>query len=250
MSTWKHSAWLSWYDKKVDPNDITNVVDGTNLEERLHPCQHFLVDSATERARNKISFEVLAKLNTTKVGGTVDHFFKNSKFALKVNKVFGIILKKQKNEDSDFFMHTKKTRLDRFTLVSIRDYVTKLEDLVDKTDIIHSWKKERLNTKWISHKLTEKTIFAALLKNLHKGCQDVVLAKFLLKNHTVNSLFVRRGHGKTMKRQRVPFFVHLHCLCAEASDSTEKFEKFSSFSSKTRMDSASINSKISAWTIF
>ena len=109
LSTWKHSEWFSWYDKKVDPNDITNVVDGTNLEEMLHPFQHFLVDSETERARNRISFEALAKLNTTKVGGTVDHFFKNSKFALMVNKVFGIILKKEKNEDSDFFYaHEKK----------------------------------------------------------------------------------------------------------------------------------------------
>ena len=45
---------------------------------------------------------------------------------------------------------------------------------------------ERANTKWNFYKLTNVTVFAALLKYLPMGCKDTVLPEPLLKNHNKN----------------------------------------------------------------
>ena len=45
-----------------------------------------------------------------------------------------------------------------------------------------------MNTKWWFYKLTNLTVFAALLKDVPMGCKDAVLPEPLLKNHTINCL--------------------------------------------------------------
>ena len=48
--------------------------------------------------------------------------------------------------------------------------------------------RERMNTKWRLYKLTNLTVFAALLKDVPMGCKDPVLSEPLLKNWTINRL--------------------------------------------------------------
>ena len=45
-----------------------------------------------------------------------------------------------------------------------------------------------MNTEWRFYKLTNLTVFAALLKDVPMGCKNAVLPKPLLKNHTINCL--------------------------------------------------------------
>ena len=45
-----------------------------------------------------------------------------------------------------------------------------------------------MNTNWRFYKLTNLTIFAALLKDEPMGCKNAVLPEPLLKNHTINCL--------------------------------------------------------------
>ena len=45
-----------------------------------------------------------------------------------------------------------------------------------------------MNTKWRFYKLTNLTVFAALLKNVPMGCKNAVLPEPLLKNYTINCL--------------------------------------------------------------
>ena len=45
-----------------------------------------------------------------------------------------------------------------------------------------------MNTKWKFYKLTNLTVFAALLKKVPMGCKKAVLPEPLLKNHTINCL--------------------------------------------------------------
>ena len=45
-----------------------------------------------------------------------------------------------------------------------------------------------MNTKWRFYKLTNLTVFAALLKDVPLVCKDAVLPKSLLKNCTINCL--------------------------------------------------------------
>ena len=45
-----------------------------------------------------------------------------------------------------------------------------------------------MNTKWRFYKLTNLTVFAALLKDVPVGCKDAVLPEPLPKNRTINCL--------------------------------------------------------------
>ena len=45
-----------------------------------------------------------------------------------------------------------------------------------------------MNAKWRFYKLTNLTVFAALLKGVPLGCKDAVLPKPLLRNGTINCL--------------------------------------------------------------
>ena len=63
-----------------------------------------------------------------------------------------------------------------------------LKDFLNQTDVIESCSRERTNTKWRFYKLTNLTVFAALLKDVPMGCKNAVLPEPLLKNHTINCL--------------------------------------------------------------
>ena len=107
-------------------------------------------------------------------------------------------------EDSDcFYAHENNTLLDRSKLVCTKDDLTKLKNILNKTDLIESRSREKLSTKWIFNKLTTLTVFAASLKDVLIGCKGAALAKTLLKNHAVNCLIFEKSYKTTIKRQLV-----------------------------------------------
>ena len=59
--------------------------------------------------------------------------------------------------------------------------------------------KERPKTKWTFFKLTNLTIFAALLRDIPRVCKDAILPEYLLKNHTVNCLTYEQNTKKQYK---------------------------------------------------
>ena len=86
-----------------------------------------------------------------------------------------------------FYAHENNILLDRSKLCTHYD-LAKLKDFLNKTDVIESCCRERINTKWKFYKLTNLTVFAALLRDVPMGCKNAVLPKLLLKNHTINCL--------------------------------------------------------------
>ena len=111
------------------------------------------------------------------------------KCAAKVNLAFGFILKNI--EDGGFryfYAHENNTLLDRSKLACTHDDLAKLKDFLNQTDVIESCSRERMNTKWRFYKLTNLTVFAALLKDVPMGCKNAVLPEPLLKIHTINRL--------------------------------------------------------------
>ena len=78
--------------------------------------------------------------------------------------------------------------LDRSKLVCTHYDVGKLKDFLNKTDVIESCSRERMNTKWRFYKLTNLTVFAALLKDVPMGFKNALLPEPLLKNCTINCL--------------------------------------------------------------
>ena len=111
-----------------------------------------------------------------------DLFLGILKCAAKVNVIFGFILENMENGGfRKFYAHENNTTLDRSTLVCTKDNLAKIFDLFNKTDVIGSCSKRRMNTKLRFHKLTNLTVFAAFLKDLPMGCKDFVLSGPLAK---------------------------------------------------------------------
>ena len=119
----------------------------------------------------------------------IDHFFINLKCTGNVNLAFGFFLNNM--EDGGFryfYVHENNTLLDRSKLVCTHDALAKLKGFFNKTDVIESCSRERMNTKWRFYNLTNLTVFAASLKHVPMGCKNAVLPEPLLKNHTINCL--------------------------------------------------------------
>ena len=173
--------------KKDDSSPLVDDIDDDSLKEELRACEHFLVDSEFERGRLNVLNYAVETLNTEIVNAKLDKFFNNLKCAAKVNPAFRFIF--ENLEDGRyryFYAHENNTLLDRYQLVCTKDDLTKMKIIVNQTDVIESCTTERMNTKWRIYKLTNLTVFAALLKDNPMGCRDAVLPDPLLKNHTVN----------------------------------------------------------------
>ena len=135
--------------RDADVEHIVGDVQDRRLREEMHSCQHFLVDSELERARQKIFKYAVENLNKTIVNEKIDHFLNNLKCAAKVNPAFGVFLKNIEDGGFRYFYeHENNTLLDRSKLVCTRDALPKLKDFLNKTDVIESCSRERMSTKW------------------------------------------------------------------------------------------------------
>ena len=127
---------------------------------------------------------------------------------------FGFVLKSI--EDGGFryfYAHENNTPLDRSKLVCTHDDLAKLEDFLNKTDVIESCSRERMNTKWRFYKLTNLTVFAALLKDVPTGCKDAVFPEPLLRSGTINCLTNEENTREPYKDNLCLFralALHLH----------------------------------------
>ena len=147
------------------------------------------MDSEFERARHKVFNYAVETLNETIVNETFDHFFNNLKCTAKGGQAFGFFLKNLEHGGVRYFYaHKNNTLLDRHKFVCTLVDLAKLKGFLNKTDVIESCYRERMNTKWRFYKLTNLTVFAALLKDVPMGCKNAVLFEPLLKNHTINCL--------------------------------------------------------------
>ena len=175
--------------RDVDVEHIVRDVEDHSLREEFRSCQHFLVDSELERTRHNVFNYGVETLTETIVNEKFDHFFNNLKCAVKMNLAFGFILKNI--EDGwfrYFYAHENNTLLDQSKLVCTHDDLAKLKNFLNKTDVIGSCSRERMNTKRRFCKLPNLTAFAALLKGVPMGCKNAVLPEPLPKNHTINCL--------------------------------------------------------------
>ena len=66
--------------------------------------------------------------------------------------------------------------------------MTNLKNRIQKLDIVDICIRERANAKWDFYKLTNKTVFASLLKGIPMRCKDTVLPVPLLRNCNLNCL--------------------------------------------------------------
>ena len=225
----QHGMQIGSRTRDVDVEHIVGDVEDQRLREELHACQHFSVDSQLERVRQKVFYYAAETLNETVVNEKLDHLFNNLKCAAEVNLAFGFILKN--GEDGGcryFYAHENNKLLDRSKLVCTQD-LAKLKDFFNKTDVIESCSRERMNTKWRFYKLTNLTVFAALLKDVPMGCRNAVLPEPRDKNHTINCLTseenTRQSYNDNLCLCRAPA-LHLHDTQRLEKETSKLFKLF------------------------
>ena len=116
----------------------------------------------------------------------LDLAFKELECAAKINLTFGFVLKNVEDGSCRYsYAQGNNTVMERSKIVCTPDDITNLKEKLQKMDIVDFCTEsfvERANTKWKFYKLTNLTVFAALLKDVPMGCKDSVLPKPLLKN--------------------------------------------------------------------
>ena len=108
------------------------------------------------------------------------------------------------------------------------NYIINLKEKLQKKDIVDLSTRERANTKWKFYKLTNLTVFVALLKDVPIDCKDSVLPEPLLKNQNLNCLTYEQNTKKPYKDNLCLFralALHLHGI-ERLEEETSKLFKF------------------------
>ena len=210
----QHGTQIGFGASKIDVEDIVGDVDDQSLREELQSCRHFLVDSEIQKGRHSVFDFGVNNLTAQVIEEKLDRVLDKLNCVAKLNLALGFILKNiEDGKFRYFYAHEKNTLLEQSKLVSNKDDMAKLKEILKKTDVIESCTKERSNTKWRFFKLTNLTIFAALLRDIPMACKDAVLPESLLKNHTVNCLTYEQN-TKTPYKDYLCLFralaLHLH----------------------------------------
>ena len=185
----QHGTQTGFGASNIDVENIVGDVDDQSLREELQSCRHFLVDSEIQKRRHSVLNFVVNNLTAQVIEEKLDRVLDKLKCAAKINLALGSILKNiEDGKFRYFYAHEDNTLLEQSKLVSNKEDMAKLKEILKKTDVIESSRKEMSNTKWRFFKLTNLTTFAALLRDIPMGCKDGALPKYLLKNHTVNCL--------------------------------------------------------------
>ena len=181
--------------------DVSNLLedDDSDLKEELQTCQHFLVDSELGKGRHRVFNFAMSTFDNSLNNQKLDLIFKGVKCAAKVNLAFGFVLKDVEDGSCRYFYaHQNNTVSERSKLVCTPDDITNLKGKLQEMHIVDlcTRERERANTKWKFFKLTNLTVFAALLKDVHMGCKDSVPHEPLLKNQNVNCLAFEKNTRK------------------------------------------------------
>ena len=193
----QHGTQIGFGASNIDVEDIVGDVDDQSLREELHSCRLFLIDSEIQKGRHSVFNFVVNNLTAQVIEGKLDRVLDKLKCVVKLDLALGFILKKiEDGKFRYFYAHENNTLLVQSKLVSNKDDMTKLKEILKKTDVIESCTEERSITKWTFFKLTNLTIFAVLLRDIPMGCKDAVLPESLLKNHRVNCLTFEKNTKK------------------------------------------------------
>ena len=194
--------------------DIRGDVDDQSSREEVQSCRYFPVDSEIQKGRHSVFNFAVNNLTAQVIEENLDRVLDKLKCVAKLNLALSFNLKKIKDgKFRYFYAHENNTLLEQSKFVSNKDDMAKLKEILKKIDVIGSCTKEESNTKRTSFKLTNLTIFAALLRDIPMGCKDAVLPEPPLKNHTVNCLTFEKNTRKPYSDNLCLFIalaLHLH----------------------------------------
>ena len=93
-------------------------------------------------------------------------------------------------------MHNKKNLMRPSESIETEENLVKISKVLSKTGVVEAATKKQPDTKWKFYKLTNVTVFAALLEENLKGCEDALLPISLKKFHTGNCLIYEENTRK------------------------------------------------------
>ena len=171
--------------------------DDADVKEKLQECQLFLVNYELEKGRHRVFNFAMSTFDISLDNKRLDLVFNGLKCAAKVNLAFGFVLKNVEDGSCRYFYaHENNTLMERSKLVCTPDDIINLKGKLQKMDIADLCTRERADTKWKFYKLTNLTVFVALLKDVPMGCKDSLLPELLLKNQNVNCLTFEKNTRK------------------------------------------------------
>ena len=210
----QHGTQIGFGASNIDVEDIVGDVDDQSLRQELQSCRHFLVGSEIQKGRHSVFKFAVNNLTAQVIEEKSDRVLDKLKRVAKLNLALSFILKNiEDGKFRYFYAHENNTLLEHSKLVSNKDDMAKLKDILKKTDVNESCTKERSHTKWRFSKLTNLTIFAALLRDIPMGCKDAILAESLLRNRSINCLTYEQNTKKPYKDNLCLFRalgLHLH----------------------------------------
>ena len=112
----------------------------------------------------------------------LDRVFEKLECATKLNIAFGCVLKYVEDGTCQCnYANQNNTLIDGLKLVTTKGDLIKIRNVLSNTDVFEACTTERI-TQWTFYKLTNFTVFAALLKRVPMGCTNAVLPEALAKN--------------------------------------------------------------------
>ena len=155
----QHGTQIGFGASNIRVKDIVGDVDDQRLREELESCKHFLTDTEVENGRHRVFNFAISSFDLALLNDKLDYVFKELKCAAKVNLAFGFVLKDI--EDGlcrYFYAQENNTVMERSKLVCTQADMTNLKDRKQKMYFVDVCTRERSNTKWKFHKLTNLTI--------------------------------------------------------------------------------------------
>ena len=151
--------------------------------------QIFLVDSGLENRSHRVFNFAMDTVDLNYLLEKLDVVFDSLNCAAKLKVAFGFVLENVEDGSCRYsYAHDNTTLLEGSKLLTTTEDLTKIKKLLYKCDVIESCTTERANKKWKFYKVTNFTIFAALLREVPMGCKDTVLSNPVLRNQSVKCL--------------------------------------------------------------
>ena len=126
----------------LEMQNLANAGDDKNFEEELQSCRHVLVDSELQEGRHGHFNFVVNILTAQVIEEKFDRVLDKMKCAAKRSLAFRFILKNiEDRKFRYFYAHENNTLLEQQKIVSKRDDMAKLKELLRNTDVIKSCTK-------------------------------------------------------------------------------------------------------------
>ena len=129
----QHGTQIGFGSSNIDVDDIVGDVDDQSLREELQSCRHFLVDSEIQKGRHSVFNFAVNDLTAQVIEEKLDRVLDKLKCVAKLNLALGFILKSI--EDGIFryfYAHENNTQLEQSKLVSNKDDMAKLKEILKK----------------------------------------------------------------------------------------------------------------------